>query len=99
MVECTFKPKINPEYTGGKNNKNNKAKEGKNEETKKNRLLKENQIIKNRNFENECNGQVQISEINNLKKENEDLYGQIDRLKIELSKLDKLIYGKVRTNF
>ena len=65
----------------------------------KNRLLKENQIIKNRNFENECNGQVQISEINNLKKENEDLYGQIDRLKIELSKLDKLIYGKVRTNF
>ena len=39
MVECTFKPKINPEYTGGKNNKNNKAKEGKNEETKKNRMV------------------------------------------------------------
>ena len=65
----------------------------------KNRLLKENQIIKNRNFQNECNEQVQISEINNLKKENEDLYQQIDKLKIELSKLDKMIYGKVRTNF
>jgi hypothetical protein len=36
MVECTFKPKINPEYTGGKNNK---SKEGKNEENKKNRMV------------------------------------------------------------
>lgn len=65
----------------------------------KNILLKENQFIKNRNFQNECNGQVQTSEINNLKKENETLYEQIDKLKIELSKLDRMIYGKVRTNF
>ena len=36
MVECTFKPKINPEYTGGKNNK---SKEAKNEENKKNRMV------------------------------------------------------------
>ena len=65
----------------------------------RNGLLKENQIIKNRNYQNECNEQVQISEINNLKKENEELYGQIDKLKIELSKLDKMIYGKIRTKF
>ena len=65
----------------------------------KNNLLKENQFIKNRNFQNECNGQVQTSKINNLKKENETLYEQIDKLKIELSKLDRMIYGKVRTNF
>ena len=65
----------------------------------KNMLLKENQIIKNINFQNECNEKVQISEINNLKKENEDLYEQNDKLKIELSKLDKMIYGKVRTKF
>jgi len=65
----------------------------------KNNLLKENQFIKNMNFQNECNGQVQTSEINNLKKENETLYEQIDKLKIELSKLDRMIYGKVRTNF
>ena len=51
------------------------------------------------NFQNECNGQVQTSEINNLKKENETLYEQIDKLKIELSKLDIMIYGKVRTKF
>ena len=65
----------------------------------KNNLIKENQFIKNMNFQNECNGQVQTSEINNLKKENETLYEQIDKLKIELSKLDRMIYGKVRTNF
>ena len=65
----------------------------------KNSLLKENKIMKNKNFQNECNGQVQISEINNLKKENETLYEQIDKLKIELSKLDKMIFGKVRTKF
>jgi len=65
----------------------------------KNNLLKENQFIKNMNFQNECNGQVQTSEINNLKKENETLYEQIDKLKIELSKLDIMIYGKVRTKF
>lgn len=65
----------------------------------KNRLLKENQIIKNRNILKECNDQLQITEINNLKKENEGLYCQIDRLKIELSKLDKMIYGMVRTKF
>ena len=65
----------------------------------RNCLLKENQIIKNRNYQNECNEQVQISEINNLKRENEELYEQIDKLKIELSKLDKMIYGKIRTKF
>ena len=65
----------------------------------KNRLLKENNIIKNRNFQNECNEKVQTNEINNLKKENEELYGQIDKLRIELSKLDRMIYGKVRTKF
>ena len=29
----------------------------------------------------------------------DDLYQQIDKLKIELSKLDMLIYGKVRNKF
>ena len=65
----------------------------------KNRLLKENQIIKNKNFQNEYDSKIQINEINNLKKENEDLYQQNDRLKIELSKLDKMIYGRVRNKF
>jgi hypothetical protein len=65
----------------------------------KNYLYKENGIIKNKNFQNECNEKLQINEINNLKKENEDLYQQIDKLKIELSKLDLMIYGKVREKF
>ena len=65
----------------------------------KNLLSKENELLKNKTFQNECNGKIQISEINNLKKENEDLYQQIDKLKIELSKLDLLIYGKVRNKF
>ena len=39
MIECTFKPKINPEYIGNKNNKNIKSKEAKNEENKKNRMV------------------------------------------------------------
>ena len=65
----------------------------------KNLLLKENELLKNKTFQNECNGKIQISEINNLKKENDDLYQQIDKLKIELSKLDMLIYGKVRNKF
>jgi hypothetical protein len=37
MEECTFKPKINPEYTGNK--KNNKLKEEKKEENKKSRMV------------------------------------------------------------
>ena len=61
----------------------------------KNRLIKENQIINNKNLKNECFRQTQIIEINNLRKENDELYEQIERLKIELSKLDKMIYGKV----
>ena len=65
----------------------------------KNILLKENEFLKNKTFKNECDGKIQISEINNLKKENDDLYQQIDKLKIELSKLDMLIYGKVRNKF
>ena len=65
----------------------------------KNILLKENEFLKNKTFKNECDGKMQISEINNLKKENDDLYQQIDKLKIELSKLDMLIYGKVRNKF
>ena len=65
----------------------------------KNLLLKENELLNKKTFQNECNGKIQINEINNLKKENEDLYGQIDKLKIELSKLDVLIYGKVRNKF
>ena len=36
LVECTFKPKINPEYTG---KKNNKTKGAKNEDNKKNRMI------------------------------------------------------------
>ena len=35
LIECTFKPRINPEYTG---NKNKKLKESKKEENKKNRM-------------------------------------------------------------
>ena len=65
----------------------------------KNLLSKENELLKNKTFQNECNGKIQISEINNLKKENEDLYQQIDKLKIELSKYDMMIYGKPRTKF
>ena len=65
----------------------------------KNILLKENEFLKNKTFKNECDGKMQISEINNLKKENDELYQQIDKLKIELSKLDMLIYGKVRNKF
>ena len=61
----------------------------------KNRLIKENQKINNKNIKSECFSQTQISEINNLRKENDELYEQIERLKIELSKLDKMIYRKV----
>ena len=65
----------------------------------RNYLLKENEIIKNKLFQNDCNEKIQINENNNLKKENEDLYQQIDKLKIELSKYDVMIYGKPRTKF
>ena len=65
----------------------------------RNYLLKENEVIKKKIFQNECNEKIQINEIDNLKKENEDLYQQIDKLKIELSKLDVMIYGKPRTKF
>ena len=65
----------------------------------KNLLMKENELLKNKTLQNECNGKIQINEINNLRKENGDLYQQIDKLKIELSKLDVLIYGKVRNKF
>ena len=65
----------------------------------RNCLAKENNLIKNTNYKNECNEQIKINEINNLKKENDDLYKQIDKLKIELSKLDIMIYGKVRNEF
>ena len=37
LEECTFKPKINPEYSGNK--KNNKTKETKKEENKKSRMV------------------------------------------------------------
>ena len=62
-------------------------------------LIKENEMLKNKFIQNECNKKIQINEINNLKKENDDLYQQIDKLKIELSKLDILIYGKARNKF
>ncbi len=65
----------------------------------RNYLLKENEVIKKKIFQNVCNEKIQINEIDNLKKENEDLYQQIDKLKIELSKLDVMIYGKPRTKF
>ena len=65
----------------------------------RNYLLKENEIIKKKLFQNECNEKIQFNENNNLKKENEDLYQQIDKLKIELSKYDMMIYGKPRTKY
>ena len=65
----------------------------------RNYLLKENDIMKNKILQNECTEKIQINENNNLKKENEDLYQQIDKLKIELSKLDVIIYGKPRIKF
>ena len=64
-----------------------------------NNLSEENQIMKNRLFQNECNGERQCNEINRLKGENENLYEQVDNLKIELSKLDKIVYGRIRTKF
>ena len=65
----------------------------------RNYLLKENEIIKKKLFQNECNEKIQFNENNNLKRENDDLYQQIDKLKIELSKYDMMIYGKPRTKF
>ena len=56
-------------------------------------------LSKKKLFQNECNEKIQYNENNNLKKENEDLYQQIDKLKIELSKYDMMIYGKPRTKF
>ena len=63
----------------------------------KNGLLQENIQMKDEIFQFQCNNQVWMNEINKLKKENEDLYIQIDKLKIELSRMDKIIYGRVRT--
>ena len=65
----------------------------------RNYLLKENEAIKNNFYQKECDERIQINEINNLKKENDVLYKQVDKLKIELSKLDVMIYGKVRNKF
>ena len=59
-------------------------------------LLQENIQMRDEIFQFQCNNQVYVNEINRLKKENEDLYIQTDKLKIELSRMDKIIYGRVR---
>ena len=41
---------------------------------------------------------MQINEINRLADDNKRLNEENDQLKIQLSKLDKLIYGKIRPN-
>ena len=65
----------------------------------RNNLIKENNIMRNKIYENECNEKIYINDVNILKKENEELYKQIDKLKIEISKYDVMIYGKTRTKF
>ena len=45
-----------------------------------------------------CDNQMQINEINRLADDNKRLNEENDQLKIQLSKLDKLIYGKIRPN-
>ena len=46
-----------------------------------------------------CDGKMHINEINRLDEENRKLAAENDELKIQLSKLDKIIYGKIRPNF
>lgn len=46
-----------------------------------------------------CDNQMQVNEIRRLDNENKKLLSENDDLKVQLSKLDKLIYGKIRPNF
>ena len=46
-----------------------------------------------------CDSKMQMNEINRLDEENRKLSAENDDLKVQLSKLDKMIYGKIRPNF
>lgn len=46
-----------------------------------------------------CDNQCNVTQIQKLQEENGYLRNENDQLKCELSKLDKLIYGKIRPNF
>ena len=61
----------------------------------------ENNLNNFKNTQNKilCDNQIQKNEILRLQNENNCLLQENDQLKIQLSKLDKLIYGKIRPTF
>ena len=62
-------------------------------------LANQNEQLKKCESQYQCDGQIQTNEINRLNEENRKLCEENDDLKCQITKLDKLIYGKIRPTF